>query len=83
MGCFADEHMYCRITETGWPVSGPTSGAAVPSVANAQAYWNSVACQMFKEGHLFWYVQQDYQASPSFGVIGSNGQPIYDLSACS
>ncbi len=27
------------LTETGWPVSGPTSGAAVPSVANAQTYW--------------------------------------------
>ncbi|KAK3066977.1 hypothetical protein LTR53_016414 [Teratosphaeriaceae sp. CCFEE 6253] len=70
------------VTETGWPVSGPNSGAAVASVKNAQTYWRSVACAAFQQIHIFWYAYQDYSASPSFGVFGSNGQAIYDLSSC-
>jgi len=70
------------ITETGWPITGPTQGAAVPSVDNAKAYWSSVACQLFNMGHVFWYSYQDYSASPSFGIFDSNGNALYDLSAC-
>lgn len=40
------------VTETSWPVTGDNYGSAVPSVANAQKYWRSVACEMFKEGHV-------------------------------
>jgi glucan endo-1,3-beta-D-glucosidase len=69
------------ITETGWPSSGPTSGQAVPSVPNAQEYWSTVACSAFNSGHTFWYSLQDYGASPSFGVVDSNFNPIYNL-AC-
>lgn len=67
------------VTETGWPVSGPNSGAAVASVQNAQKFWRSVACKAFNEVHLFWYAYQDYASSPSFGVFDSNGNAIYDL----
>ena len=56
------------ITETGWPVSGPTYGNAVANVANAQTYWNEVACAAFQQAHTFWYALQDYTSSPSFGV---------------
>lgn len=49
------------VTETGWPVSGPNSGAAVASVKNAQTYWRSVACQAFNSVHIFWYAYQDYR----------------------
>lgn len=69
------------ITETGWPVTGKNFGNSVPSKANAQEYWKSVACSSFKNAHTFWYSYQDYLSSPSFGVIGSNGQAIYNL-AC-
>lgn len=67
------------ITETGWPVSGGDLGAAVPSVANAQTYWSEVACQAFKEAHVFWYTLRDYTSSPSFGVVDANYKPIYNL----
>ncbi|KAK0786762.1 hypothetical protein LTR02_009554 [Friedmanniomyces endolithicus] len=70
------------VTETGWPVSGPNYGAAVASVQNAQTYWRSVACACFQQVHVFWYAYQDYSASPSFGVFGSNGNAIYDLYGC-
>ena len=36
------------LTESGWPVSGPSVGSAVPSVANAQTYWWEVMCQTCK-----------------------------------
>ena len=68
------------ITESGEPVSGPTMGAAVASVANAQAYWKSVACSAFEQAHTFWYTLQDYTSSPSFGVVGADRKPLYDLS---
>ncbi|PQE31023.1 glycoside hydrolase family 17 protein [Rutstroemia sp. NJR-2017a WRK4] len=68
------------VTESGWPSSGPQSGNAVASVANAQTYWKEVACEAFKEGHTFWYSLQDYYASPNFGVVDANGKLMYDLS---
>ena len=68
------------ITETGSPASGPSRGPAVPSIPNAQRYWKAVACQAFGEAHTFWYILQDYTASPSFGVVDAQFKPIYDLS---
>lgn len=70
------------MTETSWPVTGANYGSAVPSVANAQKFWRSVACELFNEGHVFWYAYQDYNDSPSFGVFDSNGNAIYDLYGC-
>lgn len=67
------------ITETGWPVSGPNDGSGVPSISNAQAYWTNVACAAFAQANTFWYAYQDYSASPSFGVVDANRNPIYDL----
>lgn len=66
----------------GWPVSGPTSGSAVPSVANAITYWKEVYCKAAKTINIFWYVYEDWTASPSFGVFNSAGKSIYDLGAC-
>lgn len=68
------------ITETGWPVSGETSGQAVASVENAEAYWKSVACSAFNRAHTFWYSLQDVGATPSFGVTDANYEALYDLS---
>lgn len=70
------------VTETGWPISGPNSGAAVPSLANAKTYWNQVACKAFKEINIFWYVYMDWNQSPSFGVFGQGGKQLYDFNAC-
>ncbi|KAF1988929.1 glycoside hydrolase family 17 protein [Aulographum hederae CBS 113979] len=68
------------ITETGWPVTGDNFGSSVPSISNAAAYYKSVACAAFGGAHTFWYAYQDYTSSPSFGVLGSDGRPLYDLS---
>jgi len=67
------------ITESGWPASGPSVGAAQPSTANAQRYWSEVACQAFSSAHTFWYVLQDYTSSPSFGVLDQNYNPVINL----
>lgn len=69
------------VTESGWPTTGPNFGAAVPSVANAETYWQQVACELEKENiDFWWYILNDDGASPSFGVE-SNGTPKYNL-AC-
>ncbi|KIW84223.1 hypothetical protein Z517_03472 [Fonsecaea pedrosoi CBS 271.37] len=73
------------ITETGWPVSGPTSGQAVASVQNAQTYYDEVGCTAFGEGvNTWWYILQDTGASPSFGLVGAGSPPpttpVYSLS---
>ncbi|THX17594.1 glycoside hydrolase [Aureobasidium pullulans] len=52
------------------------------NVKNAQTFWKQVACAAFKQIHIFWYVHQDYQESPSFGVIDRNGKAIYDILNC-
>jgi exo-beta-1,3-glucanase (GH17 family) len=67
------------ITESGWPQSGATLGAAVPSKANAQQYWSSVACSAFKQANTFWFILRDYTANPSFGVLDANYKPIINL----
>jgi len=69
------------ITESGWPVSGPTSGQGVPSVQNAETYWQNVACVLEQRNiNMWWYILNDQGASPSFGV-SNNGVPLYNL-AC-
>ncbi|KKY25888.1 putative glycoside hydrolase family 17 [Phaeomoniella chlamydospora] len=67
------------ITETGWPVSGDAEGAATPSTENLQSYWKSVGCQAFDSAHTFWYTLDDWNASPSFGVIGEDGEALIDF----
>ncbi|EHK98701.1 putative glucan endo-1,3-beta-glucosidase eglC [Glarea lozoyensis 74030] len=47
------------ITETGWPVSGPNFGSAVPSVDNARAYWERIGCQLFGRMNVWWYNLRD------------------------
>jgi len=73
------------ITETGWPVSGPTSGQAVASADNAKTFWDAVACKVLGNINTYWFTLQDSSPvtpSPSFGLVGSvlTTTPIYDLS---
>lgn len=76
------------VTETGWPTEGPTSGQAVPSVANAAQYYKEVGCDLFGANvNTWWFTLQDQQpVAPSvvFGVAGPGSPPpttpLYDLS---
>lgn len=74
------------LTETGWPVSGPTENLGVPSLANAKTYWDQVGCAVaFGKYNTWWYALRDAAPttpSPSFGVVGStlSNTPLYDLS---
>ena len=73
------------VTETGWPVSGSTSGSAVPSLQNARTYWKEVACALLGNTNTWWFTLQDAAPTtpnPSFGIIGSSltETPLYDLS---
>lgn len=71
------------ITETGWPVTGPTENGAVASAANAETYWQQVGCGFaFDKIPTFWYDLVDGGAVPSFGVTGGSTTPLYNL-ACS
>ncbi|KAH9844528.1 Glycoside hydrolase [Teratosphaeria destructans] len=76
------------VTETGWPVSGPTQNEAVAGTSEAETYWQAVACDLISRGiDTYWYVLQDAAPntpSPSFGIVGSdlNSAPAYNL-ACS
>jgi glucan endo-1,3-beta-D-glucosidase len=72
------------ITETGWPVSGPTENLAVPSIANAKTYWDGVGCAAFGKINTYWYTLQDAfptTPAPSFGIVGSalSTTPLFNL----
>jgi glucan endo-1,3-beta-D-glucosidase len=73
------------VTETGFPVSGSTSGAAVPSLANAQTYWDEVGCGMlFGKVNTYWFTLQDAYPTtpnPSFGIVGTtlSTTPLFNL----
>ncbi|KAH0555728.1 hypothetical protein GP486_006328 [Trichoglossum hirsutum] len=47
------------ITETGWPVSGPTFGQAEASVDNAKGYWDQTGCSLFGRANVWWYTLLD------------------------
>lgn len=74
------------ITETGWPVSGPTKNLATANTKNAEEYWNKIACKYLESDdmNVWWYTLLDAQPktpSPSFGLIDStDSSPNYDLS---
>jgi glucan endo-1,3-beta-D-glucosidase len=72
------------VTETGWPTTGKTEGYAVPSVQNAQTYWNQVACPLLGATNTWWYTLEDNDnatPNPQFGVTnGLSTTPYYDLS---
>lgn len=76
------------VTETGWPVSGPTQNLAVANADNARIYWQDVACTLKASGvNVWWYILQESQygqASPDFGIYPAGDlnavSPSYDLS---
>ena len=70
------------VTETGWPVSGATENEAVPSIQNAQTYWDQVGCGLlFGQVNTWWY----QLAGDAFGVCATDTttSPLYDLSCSS
>lgn len=72
------------ITETGWPVGGKQSGAAVASTKNAKAYYDAVGCKLFGSTNVFWYTLVDANTDPSqpqFGIVGTSlsSTPLFDL----
>ncbi|KAH7058701.1 ubiquitin 3 binding protein But2 C-terminal domain-containing protein [Macrophomina phaseolina] len=72
------------ITETGWPVSGPTENQAVASIENAKTYWDEVGCPLFGNTNTWWYTLQDASPdtpSPSFGIV-PGGTPSSTSSSC-
>jgi len=71
------------VTETGWPITGPSDGSGVPSKAAASDYYQKTACAVFRLYDTFYYTLQDYNASPSFGVMGPNYAPLYSLTCSS
>lgn len=67
------------ITETGWPVSGPTENVAVADVASAKVFWDQVGCELFGNVNTFWYTLNDTGATPSFELVGADGSLKYNL----
>lgn len=78
------------VTETGWPIQGPQSGAATAGVDNAARYYKEVGCGLFSANiNTWWFTLQDQQpVVPSGGVVFAvtgpglppPTTPLYDLS---
>lgn len=71
------------VTETGWPLTGPSWDEAVPSVANAKSYWDQVGCEMlFNKVPTFWYNLRDSNPANQvkFGINQQlDGTPSFNL----
>lgn len=72
------------ITESGWPVSGPTQNQAVASTENSKTFWDEVGCDLFNDYNVWWYILRDNNAQPapepSFGIVGIDLEdPLFDL----
>lgn len=76
------------VTETGFPVTGPTYNQAVPSNQTAHDYYHNVGCGLlFGQRNTWWYILEDAPPAgttdpdPAFGLLGYPGavEPLYDL----
>lgn len=71
------------VTETGWPYSGKTWDEAVPSVANAQQYWQDIGCdRLFNKVPTFWYNLRDSNPDNTMKFAITNNlstTPRFDL----
>ncbi|RFU80219.1 gpi-anchored cell wall beta-1,3-endoglucanase [Trichoderma arundinaceum] len=75
------------VTETGWPLTGPSWDEAIPSVANAKSYWNEVGCKrLFNKVPTFWYNLRDSNPANQvkFGISQSlSSTPSFNLTCAS
>ncbi|KAM7194474.1 Glycoside hydrolase superfamily [Naviculisporaceae sp. PSN 640] len=71
------------MTETGWPYIGETWDQAVPSVENAQYFWQEVGCRkLFNKVPTFWYNLRDSNPDNTmkFAITKNlNTKPLFDL----
>ncbi|KAJ2905752.1 murein transglycosylase [Zalerion maritima] len=72
------------ITETGYPVSGPTFGEAETSVQNAGAYWQNIGCdKLFGRENVWWYNLRDSNPAneEKFGITEDldAANPVFNL----
>lgn len=69
------------ITETGWPISGPSQNLGVASLDNAEMFWQEVGCAVFDKISTWWYILSETGAEPDFSVVvdPSNPTPKYNL----
>ncbi|KAL7898717.1 glycoside hydrolase family 17 protein [Trichoderma sp. SZMC 28014] len=71
------------VTETGWPLTGPSWDQAIPSVDNAKSYWDQVGCEMlFNKVPTFWYNLRDSNPANQvkFGIDQKlDGIPSFNL----
>ncbi|KAI1176866.1 GPI-anchored cell wall beta-1,3-endoglucanase EglC [Nemania sp. FL0916] len=72
------------ITETGWPDTGALLRDALPSLANAKAYWKTVGCSLFGHRNTFWHTLIDgasNESELSFAITPPfSAKPKFDLS---
>lgn len=71
------------MTETGWPYIGEKWDQAVPSVENAQYFWQEVGCRkLFNKVPTFWYTLRDSNPDNTmkFAITKNlNPKPMFDL----
>ena len=75
---------YVWIGETGWPTSGPSNRSAVPSVENAQKYYQDTWCSLIKDNvDFYWYTTNDSPyltgVEAAFGIADSASNLKYNI----
>jgi glucan endo-1,3-beta-D-glucosidase len=80
-GAIGDKPLW--MTETGWPYIGEKWDQAVPSIDNAQYYWQEVGCRrLFNKVPTFWYTLRDSNPDNEmkFAITKNlSPKPMFDL----
>lgn len=67
------------IMEGGWPSISNPAYEVIPTIDVARSQWKNIACPLFVSDNVFWKSLLHQQESPTLGVLGADGKPLYDL----
>jgi glucan endo-1,3-beta-D-glucosidase len=72
------------VTETGWPISGPSQGSAMCSIGNSETHFHATVCADPSGVDALWYIETDPHQNPpevdlTWSAFDVSGNPLFNV----